>query len=101
MHKVHIGNEVITLSDDNELALLSSQYKQIVTAGCIVEDAVGRCLMIFRRGVWDLPKGKQEPGEDTKTCAIREVQEETLVSDLTANNLICITHHCYIFQEKE
>jgi ADP-ribose pyrophosphatase YjhB (NUDIX family) len=101
MHKVHIGNEVITLSDDNELALFSSQYNQIVAAGGIVEDAMGRCLMIFRRGVWDLPKGKQEPGEDTKTCAIREVQEETLVSDLTANNLICITHHCYIFQEKE
>ena len=97
MHKVHIGNEVITLSDDNELALFSSQYNQIVAAGGIVEDAMGRCLMIFRRGVWDLPKGKQEPGEDTK-LAISKKCKETLVSDLTPIIYLLLT--CYIFQEK-
>lgn len=26
---------------------------------------------------WSLPKGKHEPGEDDRTCALREVVEET------------------------
>lgn len=32
--------------------------------------------LIYRRGVWDLPKGKQEKGEPVKKCALREVGEE-------------------------
>lgn len=33
-------------------------------------------LLIFRRKVWDLPKGKVEEGETVKECAVREVAEE-------------------------
>lgn len=33
-------------------------------------------LMIFRRGCWDLPKGKLDAGENVAACAIREVSEE-------------------------
>lgn len=33
-------------------------------------------LLIFRRGVWDLPKGKLEGRESIKDCARREVAEE-------------------------
>ena len=33
-------------------------------------------LMIFRRGAWDLPKGKQDPGESHRKTARREVAEE-------------------------
>ena len=32
--------------------------------------------MIYRNGFWDLPKGKLEPGESRKECAVREVSEE-------------------------
>lgn len=39
-------------------------------------------LLIFRRGVWDLPKGKLEEGETIKECAVREVAEEVGVSVL-------------------
>lgn len=34
-------------------------------------------LLIHRRGVWDLPKGKLDPGETIEHCAAREVAEET------------------------
>ena len=34
-------------------------------------------LWIFRRGFWDLPKGKLDEGETIQTCAVREVEEET------------------------
>jgi 8-oxo-dGTP pyrophosphatase MutT (NUDIX family) len=98
MHKVYIGNECITLADDRELELFCAPYHQITAAGGIVENPAGECLMIYRRGCWDLPKGKQEPDEDILTCALREVSEETGLSDLTAGSLICVTHHCYIFQ---
>lgn len=33
-------------------------------------------LLILRNGLWDLPKGKQEPGEGMEECARREVSEE-------------------------
>ena len=33
-------------------------------------------LLIYRRDVWDLPKGKLEKGESIKECARREVAEE-------------------------
>ena len=33
-------------------------------------------LMIFRRGCWDLPKGKLDKGETVPACALREVSEE-------------------------
>ena len=101
MHKIYIGKECITLADDRELELFCAPYHQIVAAGGLVENPAGECLLIYRRNCWDLPKGKQEPGEDTVTCALREVGEETGLQNLKAGNLICVTHHCYIFQNVE
>lgn len=53
-------------------------------------------LLIYRRGVWDLPKGKLDEGETIKECAVREVSEEvgvpvspTIIFDL------CETYHEY------
>jgi 8-oxo-dGTP pyrophosphatase MutT (NUDIX family) len=34
-------------------------------------------LLIYRKGVWDLPKGKKEDGEGYAMAAAREVAEET------------------------
>lgn len=34
-------------------------------------------LLIYRKGVWDLPKGKKEEGEGYAMAAAREVAEET------------------------
>ncbi len=36
-----------------------------------------RYLFICRNGLWDLPKGHQEAGEDIRDTALREVSEET------------------------
>ncbi|HCZ22126.1 MAG TPA: NUDIX hydrolase, partial [Rikenellaceae bacterium] len=46
-------------------------------------------------GLWDLPKGHREEGEDIRTTALREVQEETGVDELKLGRLICVTDHCY------
>lgn len=58
-------------------------FKQLV--GMMVwEEAAGGIvinsddvLLIYRRGSWDLPKGKCMFTETTEDCAVREVQEET------------------------
>lgn len=52
-------------------------------------------LMIHRRGVWDLPKGKQDPGETPEECALREVREEVGVNHLTLVRPLGTTFHGY------
>lgn len=39
-------------------------------------------LLIHRRGVWDLPKGKRDTGESKAACALREVREELGIAQL-------------------
>ena len=74
---------------------LCSEFREVNAAGGLVSNRRGDFLLIRRDGLWDLPKGHQEPGEDIRTTALREVQEETGVDNLTLRKLICITDHCY------
>lgn len=53
-------------------------------------------LMIRRNGVWDLPKGKLEAGEELAECAIREVAEETGLNCFpVAEHFLGTTRHRY------
>lgn len=61
---------------------------------CPLPDDVA-LLLIHRRGVWDLPKGKQDPGEDIETCARREVQEEVGIDRLKVLRDLGTTQHGY------
>ena len=72
-----------------------SEFKEVNAAGGLVSNRRGDFLLINRNGLWDLPKGHQEAGEDIRTTAMREVQEETGVMQLELRDLICITDHCY------
>jgi ADP-ribose pyrophosphatase YjhB (NUDIX family) len=56
--------------------------RRVTCAGAIVVDAAGRLLLIRRgrepgRGLWSLPGGRCEPGEDAAAAAVRETHEET------------------------
>lgn len=57
-------------------------------------------LLIFRRGVWDLPKGKQEPEEDAESCAQREVCEEVGISAVELVRALGATQHGYPEQDQ-
>ena len=74
---------------------LCGEFREVNAAGGLVSNRRGDFLLIRRDGLWDLPKGHQEPGEDIRTTALREVQEETGVDNLSLRKLICITDHCY------
>lgn len=77
------------------LLWLKRRMRWVRAAGGIVEDADGRRLLILRNGRYDLPKGKVEAGETLRQAALREVQEETGVSPLTAGRLALKTYHVY------
>ncbi len=53
-------------------------------------------LVIFRRGVWDLPKGKCDPGEAVEACAVREVCEEVGIDVLRIVRPLGTTQHGYV-----
>ena len=75
---------------------ICGEFKEVNAAGGLVSNRRGDYLLISRYGLWDLPKGHQEPGEDIEVCALREVQEETGVDQLLLRRLVCITDHCYL-----
>jgi len=76
-------------------------YKKEKAAGGLVKNLNGEVLMIFRRGFWDLPKGKIEKNETKKEAAVREVQEETGLENVDLQDFINKTYHTYINRKEE
>jgi len=88
----------IALFSDTPEALwkdFTALYRCIEAAGGLVENEEGQLLMIFRRGWWDLPKGKIDAGESAEAAAVREVEEETGISGLQLHSLFDTTYHTY------
>lgn len=57
---------------------------------------VREILLIYRRGVWDLPKGKRDAGESLEACAYREVREELGIDTVQLDRPLGRTIHGYI-----
>ncbi len=73
----------------------SNSCIDVTAGGGLVRDSSGNYLMIYRNGMWDLPKGHKEEGEDIRQTALREVLEETGLENLELRDLICVTEHTY------
>lgn len=82
-------------------SFFKSKYIEIKAAGGIVCNKKDEVLMIFRRGKWDLPKGKLNKSETIANCAIREIEEETSVSELEIIRKLPDTYHIYYEKEKQ
>ena len=67
----------------------------VIASGGAVQNTNEEILMIFRRGKWDLPKGKLDEGETLEQCAIREVEEETGLRGVELGEKITTTYHTY------
>ena len=65
-------------------------YTLISAAGGVVLNKNNDVLMIFRRGKWDLPKGKAEGRESKRKTAVRETKEETGVKKLRVEGPILL-----------
>jgi 8-oxo-dGTP pyrophosphatase MutT (NUDIX family) len=92
--KVHAGIFV-----HKDLTVLKKAFWKkfilIQAAGGWVQDEKGQTLFIFRRGKWDLPKGKLDKGETLEQCAVREVGEETGLKKVHLQSPLLITYHTY------
>ena len=70
----------------------------VPAAGGYVVRRAGRTaevLAIYRRGTWDLPKGKHDAWESDEACALREVREEIGLGDLALLAPLGTTLHGY------
>lgn len=73
----------------------TSYFKIIEAAGGLVFNNKKEFLLITRWDKPDLPKGKIEKGEDTKTAAIREVVEECGIEVPEIIKELPATYHIY------
>lgn len=87
----------VFLHDDVEAVMkaFKKKFVMIKAAGGMIHTVDDDLLLIFRRGKWDLPKGKLDDGEDLETCAIREVNEETGLENVKIEKPLCVTYHTY------
>ena len=76
------------------------KYLEVNAGGGLVTNSRGEFLLIRRSGLWDLPKGHQEPGEAIEVTAVREVEEETGLRGLVLGDFIRVTDHTYFRNEK-
>ena len=102
-------NNLILFNADVEKVFkeVCANFICIEAAGGAVENNKGEILLIHRRGFWDLPKGKIENGETIEAAAVREVEEETGLTNVhitkpvrfkKLNNIA--TYHSYMIDDK-
>lgn len=94
LEKIHAG-----VFFHPDLALLKKtffkKFTVVQAAGGLVKNENDEVLLIFRRGKWDLPKGKLDKGETLEECAVREVQEETGLKKIKLQGPLLVTYHTY------
>lgn len=90
-------SSLVVRSDDLDdlWKAFASGYDLVEAAGGLVSNAEGHLLMIFRNGLWDLPKGKVEEGESAKVAAEREVEEECGLKAVKASQALGSSYHTY------
>jgi ADP-ribose pyrophosphatase YjhB (NUDIX family) len=92
--KVHAGIFIHANLDELK-KLFWKKFTVIQAGGGFVINNKEEVLLIFRRGKWDLPKGKLDKGETLEQCAVREVQEETGLKKVKLISPLTVTYHTY------
>ncbi|MEY2800185.1 MAG: hypothetical protein RI934_1173 [Bacteroidota bacterium] len=99
-----LKNELINLKGQkniicaNEIEVfnnIKAQFSIVKAAGGLIRNNKNEYLFIYRRGKWDLPKGKLDEGENFETAAIREVKEECGINQIELGELFHISYHIY------
>jgi len=94
LQKIHAGIFLHTNLEDLKKAFWK-KFTIVQAAGGLVINKNKEVLMIFRRGKWDLPKGKLDKGETLEECAVREVEEETGLKNISLHKHLLTTFHTY------
>jgi 8-oxo-dGTP pyrophosphatase MutT (NUDIX family) len=94
-----IENLYIFHTDIDELRdVFRKCFILIDAAGGLVRNSKGEFLLIYRRGRWDLPKGKLSKNESYDHAAVREVEEECGISGVKIISPLISTYHTYSYK---
>lgn len=86
--------------DGEKLACaIKNIFRQAPAAGGVVV-IDNQFVAIERNGIPDLPKGHIEKGESSEVAALREVEEETGISNLEIIKELPATWHCYLLDNQ-
>jgi len=91
---VHAGVYLHNSLDELKKAFLK-KFTTVHAAGGFIKNEKNELLMIYRKGKWDLPKGKMDKGETAEECVVREVKEETGLKDVELIAPLTTTYHTY------
>jgi 8-oxo-dGTP pyrophosphatase MutT (NUDIX family) len=94
LSKIHAGVFFHSSLDELKKAFFK-KFTLVQAAGGLIKNEENEILLIFRRGKWDLPKGKLDKGESLEECAVREVEEETGLQKIKLVAPLIITYHTY------
>ena len=90
-------NSIGIFSNEFEIILnmFKKKYPEIIAAGGKVINNKSEILFIYRNKKWDLPKGKAEKNEIISETALREVEEETGIKNLSIIKPLDKTYHIF------
>ncbi len=104
IYKLKVGKVEGVYLYSNNLAEVwlefKEKYKVIVAGGGLVLNDNNEVLFIYRGNKWDLPKGRIEEGEGIEETAIREVEEECGVENLTIQKKLIDTYHLFVMDNE-
>lgn len=84
---------------ENLASAIKNIFRQAPAAGGVVI-IDNKFVAIERNGIPDLPKGHIEKGESPEVAALREVEEETGITDLEIIQELPATWHCYLLNDQ-
>ena len=91
---VHAGVYIHNNLDELKKAFLK-KFTLVHAAGGFIKNEKNELLVIYRKGKWDLPKGKMDKGETAEVCVVREVKEETGLKNVQLVAPLTTTYHTY------
>ncbi|CAN5523129.1 NUDIX domain-containing protein [soil metagenome] len=96
----HPGFIYLSSNPNGTWQLFNSYCTLIEASGGLVMNEKNEYLVIFRKGKYDLPKGKMEYDESPEQAGIREVEEECGITDLEIISTLEKTFHTYTLKKK-
>jgi 8-oxo-dGTP pyrophosphatase MutT (NUDIX family) len=96
----------LNIQFDSEIGLdafmygFQAHFRKKFAAGGLVQNEEGEYLFIEHHGFWSLPKGHVERGEEIEETAVREVCEETGLTQVRVISKMQETHHTFCTKDK-
>ena len=95
VEKLDLGD----VDGENLAFAIKTIFRQAPAAGGVVI-VDNQFVAIERNGIPDLPKGHIEKGESPEVAALREVEEETGITNLEIIKELPSTWHCYLIDNQ-